>query len=409
MARRGTNLEQTKAQNLRLVLSQIRSGDAISRADIAKNTGLTRQTISNLTNDLIAVGLLEELGLKKSGAGKPSRLLGFSAKGAFSIGVRVGRSKIEASLCDLAGDVLETRVLPFQEPTEVELVSLLECLCLDLIRPAGTDIRRIVGIGLIMAEPSDFAGEDEGPQIFPQTVARSLSEELHLPVMLETAAAAAALAEFLQGSARDFQNFIYLFIGQEISAGLMADGKIYGGRSGRSGSIGHLVVNIKGPLCACGNPGCLNGYVSLGTLSRHLEARGRSGEDIFKDCTVDDPTILAWLGANAEYLRIGVNALENLYDPETIILGGDAPEWFLEAVIRHLRPFMRSVSEKGEREIPRLVRSPKAEQMVQKGAATLPVFAAFGSEDDTYRKGECFGDPYARLSALIEGLSSSIK
>ncbi|WP_120495387.1 ROK family transcriptional regulator [Kiloniella sp. EL199] len=406
MPPKGTNLEQTKAHNLRLVLSEILSGDEISRADIAKRTGLTRQTISNLVEKLLEANFVTEGNYKKGGAGKPSRILQISSTAAFSIGIRIEINKIAISLVDLSGNLMHSEQVDATYSTDEDVIRLIEPLCLDVLRDTKTDIRRVLGIGIIMAENDDRNHRHATSDLItdPKNIAELLYKELKIPTFLETAAAAAALAEFLQGSARNFRNFIYLFIGPDLSAGLMVDGKIYGGRSARAGSIGHLVVNINGPICTCGNPGCLNGYISLESLTTYLQKQDkiqRDPYDSFADIPPNDPRVISWLEQQAEYFRVGINSLENLYDPETIILGGDCPDWFLEAVIRLSRPFMRSISERGERDLPRVIKSPHADQMVQKGAATLPIHAALGEENAAYKSQAQFGVSYQRLSELL--------
>ncbi|KKJ75742.1 hypothetical protein WH95_16850 [Kiloniella litopenaei] len=406
MPPKGTNLEQTKAHNLRLVLSEVLSNDEISRADIAKRTGLTRQTISNLVENLLHSGMLAEGKYKKGGTGKPSRILQISPTAAFSIGIRIELNKIVISLVDLSGNLINSTQINVTYVTDEDVIRLIEPLCLDVLRKTDTDIKRVLGIGIIMAEKDD-RNQRHANSVFttdPKNIAELLYKELDIPTFLETAAAAAALAEFLQGSARNFRNFIYLFIGPDLSAGLMVDGKIYGGRSARAGSIGHLVVNINGPICTCGNPGCLNGYISLESLAVHLQKqdkKARDPYDVFLDIVPNDPKVISWLEQHAEYFRIGINSLENLYDPETIILGGDCPDWFLETIIRVSRPFMRSISERGERDLPRVIKSPHADQMVQKGAATLPIHAALGEENAAYKSQAQFGTSYKRLSELL--------
>ncbi|KLN59451.1 hypothetical protein WH96_17470 [Kiloniella spongiae] len=406
MPPKGTNLEQTKAHNLRLALSEILSSDEISRADIAKRTGLTRQTISNLVEKLLETGLVTEGNYKKGGTGKPSRILQISSSAAFSIGIRIEINKIAISLVNLSGKLIHSEQISATYSTDEDIIRLIEPLCLDVLRETNTDIKRVLGIGIIMAENDDRNHHHAKSDIVtdPKKIAELLYKELDIPTFLETAAAAAALAEFLQGSARNFRNFIYLFIGPDLSAGLMVDGKIYGGRSARAGSIGHLVVNINGPICTCGNPGCLNGYISLESLATYIQKRDKTPcdpYDIFTNITPNDPRIISWLEQQAEYFRVGINSLENLYDPETIILGGDCPDWFLEAVIRLSRPFMRSISERGERDLPRVIKSPHADQMVQKGAATLPIHAALGEENAAYKSQAQFGTSYQRLSELL--------
>ncbi|WP_417455534.1 ROK family transcriptional regulator [Kiloniella sp.] len=406
MPPKGTNLEQTKAHNLRLVLSEILSNDEISRADIAKRTGLTRQTISNLVEKLLDASMLVEGKYKKGGAGKPSRILQISSAAAFSIGIRIDLNKIALSLIDLSGNLIHSTQISATYTTDEDVIRLIEPLCLDVLRETNTDIRRVLGIGIIMAEKDDRNHRHAISDVTtdPKNIAELLYKELDIPTFLETAAAAAALAEFLQGSARNFRNFIYLFIGPDLSAGLMVDGKIYGGRSARAGSIGHLVVNINGPICACGNPGCLNGYISLESMVSHLQKLNKkpgNPYDVFTDIQPNDQKVVSWLEQQAEYFRIGINSLENLYDPETIILGGDCPDWFLETVIRVSRPFMRSISEKGDRDLPRVIKSPHADQMVQKGAATLPIHAALGEENAAYKSQAQFGASFNRLSELL--------
>lgn len=157
----------------------------------------------------------------------------------------------------------------------------------------------------------------------------------------------------------------------------------YSGTLGNAGELGHVIVRPGGRLCACGNRGCLEPYLSLGSAIEALSREGRKITTIAEFCDQvqpTDPVIRNWIRDAANPLRVGIQAIENLFDPETIVVGGDAPSWLTRALIKAAAPLHASVREIREPSRPRLVESVVGPDAAARGAAVLPVFDALNPQ-----------------------------
>ncbi|WP_043320721.1 ROK family transcriptional regulator [Microbulbifer sp. HZ11] len=387
---RGNNSKQSKTSNLRLVLNLITTARPISRVEIARRTALTKQTISNLTDELAGAGLIHETGIRREGVGKPSKMLDLNPEGAYTVGLRVKARSIEAGLYNIAGEAVDVRQFPFNEQDPDVLVETLAQIVDTCLQGAPAERERVLGVGLVMPPPQSFSRDPrKAGQLgnltdqHVQQVRAQLIERIRLPVVSENVAAAVSASEMLYGSARDLRSFVYIHLGESLEAGIVFNRQLFGGYNGISGRLGHVIVDQHGGQCRCGNHGCLDLYASLGSLSKALGRKIKPGQDwweILADPEKHKAVLDAWFQQMSEPMRIAFNMVENLVNPQTVILGGDIPDWFIDQFIRRLRPFIPSVSQYGEREIPRFIRAPKMENMALLGAATLPIYSAISSE-----------------------------
>jgi predicted NBD/HSP70 family sugar kinase len=164
----------------------------------------------------------------------------------------------------------------------------------------------------------------------------------------------------------------------------------FGGASGNAGEFGHTTAVPGGHSCICGKRGCLETYVSADALMRRLAANGVevvSLQDLEKRFGPDNPVVSAWIEEGVEPLRTGLNTLENLFDPQTVMLGGNAPGWLIDAFIAQVHPLYPSVG-RTDRDLPRLVRAELGSDAVARGAAVLPVLAKLNPQ---YQKLNPFG------------------
>ncbi|WP_105103070.1 ROK family transcriptional regulator [Microbulbifer pacificus] len=388
---RGNNSKQSKSSNLRLVLNLITTGRPISRVEIARRTELTKQTISNLTDELAVAGLIHEAGIRREGGvGKPSKLLDLNPEGAYTIGLRVKSRSVEAGLYNIAGEALETRQFPLKEQGPDPLAETLAQIVEACLQRTTVLRERVLGVGLVLPPPQSFSRDPRKvgqvglmSDLHVQQVRRQLVALTGLPVACENVAAAVSASEMLYGAARDLHSFVYIHLGDSLEAGIVYNRQLFSGYNGISGRLGHVIVDQRGGLCMCGNHGCLDLYASLGSLAKMLGRKIAPGQDWWEILAEPDrhkAVLDTWFQQMSEPMRIGFNMVENLLNPQTVILGGDIPDWFIDQFIRRLRPFIPSVSQYGEREIPRFIRAPKMENMALRGAATLPIYSAISAD-----------------------------
>ena len=360
MALRGTNQEFGRPYNRRIVLETIRLHGPITRADIAKRVGLTIQTVSTIIRELEDRRFLVVTREPPKGRGSPASRLAIDPEGGFAVGIHATPIGLEAALINLAGEVIgrDERKLPHADPDTAfgEIASLVQGLV--ALRPAG----RMLGAGMAMPGPFDvdsmsFVGPTtlEGWGDIP--VRERLAAATGLPSFIEIDHAAAAHGEWLYGLGSEYRDFYYIFFGVGLGGCMVHDGAVFRGAWGNAGELGHTPVVPGGDLCPCGNRGCLERYISLEAYERRTTV---IGED-------------AWIAEVAPIMRAAMVTVENLFDPETIIVGGLAPPRLMEKLIAAASPLPNSIAARRDRGADRLNLSAAGHDAVLRGAAALAV------------------------------------
>jgi endoglucanase len=244
----GSNLLQTKQFNLRIVHETIRLHGPLSRADVARHTALTGQTVSNLVRELIDLGLVLESARRSEGRGAPSTDLAVNPEGAFAIGIDFNREHVTGVLVDLSGAVRQRVAHEVDFPTPAETLDLMTDMTESLIASQGIARDRVRGVGIgvpgLMLPAPSGEGYVVAPTAFPGwhdvPLAAWLEQRIGLPVLLENNATAAAVGERWYGAGRQFDTFFYVFLGSGLGGGLIVNGRPYGGATGNAGEIAYL-------------------------------------------------------------------------------------------------------------------------------------------------------------------------
>jgi predicted NBD/HSP70 family sugar kinase len=249
------------------------------------------------------------------------------------------------------------------------------------LRALRPDVR-MLGVGLALPGPFDV---DSMSFVGPTTMAgwgnvrlrERLAEVSGMPAFIEADMAAAAHGERLYGHGAEFADFYYLFFGVGLGGIMVHDGAALRGAWGNAGEIGHMPVVPDGEPCPCGNAGCLERYVSL-------EAFGRRGLGE-----------AAYADAVRPQLRAALITIENLFDPETVILGGLAPPPLAAELARAAADLPNSVAARRDRKAPRLIISNGGPHTVLRGAAALAVAGVLSP-----RFGQLFAPGHTQLKGL---------
>ncbi|MEW9834667.1 ROK family transcriptional regulator [Mesorhizobium marinum] len=358
MALRGTNQEFGRPYNRRIVLEFVRLHSLTTRSEIAARVGLTVQTVSTIVRELEEQNYLVSVREEPKGRGLPPSMLKINPEGGFAIGVNVTPISVEAGLVDLSGEVIGSLSQDIAGASPEDAFEIIGAMAPELIaqRPKG----RMLGIGLAL--PGPF-GVESMSFVGPTTMAgwentairERLAEATGLPAFLETDMAAAALGEHLYGLGKRFSEYYFLYLGVGLGGALVREGQVQRGASGNAGEIGHIPVVPDGEACPCGNRGCLERYFSLDALRRS----GLGDAD--------------WLEAVAPTFRNAIATIENLFDPETIVLGGLAPANLLERIVELTAVLPNSVAARRDRKTPRVRIAEGGEHSVLRGAAALAV------------------------------------
>ncbi|MPT15257.1 MAG: ROK family transcriptional regulator [Microbacterium sp.] len=277
--------EHARGHNRALVLQTLYHSGAMSRADLSRETGLTRVTISDLVAEFIADGIVVEIGVREAvGPGKPPILIDIDRVGHQIIGLDLsGPTAFEGAVLSLDGDVLERRQVPRPATPDGDAAyDALRGLAQTLVEIATQPVLG-VGIGtpgVVRPDGLVLSSPNLGWTDFP--LEAKLSAELDLPVLARNDANAAVLAEYTFGEAE--ADFMLIKIGRGVGAGLITGSQPLLGSRFAAGEIGHVVVGTDGgPRCACGKIGCLEAWLSVSRMQEAIDADPGAREEILRD------------------------------------------------------------------------------------------------------------------------------
>ncbi|RME76573.1 MAG: ROK family transcriptional regulator [Chloroflexi bacterium] len=346
--------EQTKTHNLTLVLKTIYDQGPISRADIARATGLTRTTVSGLVAEIIDEGLVEEVGVQTSTGGKPGTLLSVVDDSRHLIGIDLANSEFRGSILDLRGRVRQKISLPVQERNGSAALSLVYQL-LDRLLPQASSPVLGIGIGtpgLIDARQGIIrTAVNLDWQNLP--LRDLLMERYGLPVYVANDSQVAALGEYTFGRSTGTPNLVVVKIGRGIGAGIIINGRLFHGDGFGAGEIGHVRVVDNNIQCRCGHYGCLETVVSSRALLRQarqiavqspdslLHPYAGAPEQINTEMVLEafhqgDPHLQAVVRQMGHHLAVAVAHLVNALNIHHIVIAGSLAR-FGEALLEPIR------------------------------------------------------------------------
>jgi glucokinase-like ROK family protein len=333
---RAGSLESLRRLNRLRVIRALRDEGQISRADIARRTGLSRSTVSSLVADLQADGLVVERPEPGSAygaqGGRPPILLSFDASAGAAVGIDFGHSHLRVAVSDLASTILAERMRPLDTDHDAqEGLDAAADLVSETLADAGVPRSAVIGAGMGLPGPIEQSlGVVGSSAILPgwigMTAETEMRRRLDIPVMVDNDANLGALAEAAFGAGRDAGDLVYLKVSSGIGAGLILNGRLYRGSQGLAGELGHVLVDPDGIVCRCGNRGCLETVAATGALVDLL--RRSHGEDV----TVQDMLDAARagdLGCRRVIHDAGralgqvMATLLNVLNPELLVVGGD--------------------------------------------------------------------------------------
>ncbi|MFL5779515.1 MAG: ROK family transcriptional regulator [Chloroflexota bacterium] len=273
---------QTRDYNQRLVLRTLYDLGPVSRADVARLTGLTRTTVSEVVGGLLSTGIVEEVGRGPSSGGKAPILLSVVDDARHVIGLDLGDGAFVGAVVNLRGDASRTLELPIDGRDGAEAVALVERLVDDLVAETGGSLLGIgVGTpGVIDTRTGTISwAVNLDWQDLP--LARLLSDRYGVPTHIANDSQAAALAEYaFGGDGTRPQNLVAVKVGRGIGAGIVIDGELFQGDSFGAGEIGHTVVEDDGVACRCGRFGCLETVASAPAIVTRARALGYPARDL---------------------------------------------------------------------------------------------------------------------------------
>jgi predicted NBD/HSP70 family sugar kinase/biotin operon repressor len=341
------SLESLRRLNRLRVIGSLRDHGTISRAEIARRTGLSRSTVSSLVADLQASGLVvehDEAAGPRAHSGRPPILLSFDSSAGVAVGINFDHRSLRVAVADLSSRVLAEGACELDIDHEAqEGLDAAAALVEAGLEEAGVDRGRVIGAGVGLPAPIDRAtGVVGSSAILPGWVGVTAVDELRrrlgVPVLVDNDANLGALAEAAYGAGRGAQDLVYVMLSSGIGAGLILHGRLYRGSVGLAGELGHVPLDPDGPVCRCGNRGCLETAAAGPALVELL--RRSHGEDL----TVREMLRLARAGdrgcgrvlADAgRAVGSAVAVLCNVLNPSLLVVGGElasAGDLLLEGV-----------------------------------------------------------------------------
>jgi predicted NBD/HSP70 family sugar kinase len=400
---RGSNHTGMRQFNERTVLRAIRHEGAIPKADLARLTQLSSQTVSIIVNRLLEDGLLIKQDRIRGKIGQPSVPLAINPDGAYSIGLQVGRRSLEVVVTDFLGQMRHQwqHTYPYPSPDEV-LPKIKEGLKLMQKRMGGEAWKRAVGIGLsaplAMHEWGDLMGKKaqkamvdwENIDLVQEVQAMSA-----LPVEFAKDTTAACVAELVQGLGRDVPNFLYVYVGTFVGGGLVMDGHIVNGPRGNAGAIGSMPIGLPplGTRANANTPAQLLQLASGWQLEQALMAAGHDPLMVQQDAIMS-PEFSAftqpWLSQAAKALAMSATSAAALLDLDAIIMDGSLNPKLLQALIQQTEASLTQFSFDGIHQ-PQILAGRVGNHARALGGALLPLHAQFFPDKDIFLKQDELG------------------
>jgi len=343
------------------ILQFIHWSGQISRVDLARKTGSSLASLTTIANRLIQRGLIVEVGRGSTRFGRKPVLLAIRDDLAYFVGVDLGTYFLRIVIADINGGIfykmqMETELYQGRERVLERTLAAIH----EAIKKSGIAESSIKGIGIgqsavIDTERGIVVSVPRPGQIleWKNVPLRSLLEkEFGIPCTLHDSVRAIATAEKQFGLGRELNDFIYIDAGMGFGAGIYIEGKLYRGPGGGAGEFGHLTVDDRGPMCCCGNSGCLEAMCSCGAIiqaardaiqkgvnSQILELAGGDLDCISIECIAEaalknDSLALRLFHDAVLKIAIALAGVVNLLNPNTVIFGGalfrSAPQLLLE-------------------------------------------------------------------------------
>jgi len=378
----GSDQSGLRDRNARLVMWYIRRHGPLAGAEIARLSGLSAQTVSNIVRALEAEGLLtRRAAIRRNGkVGKPSTPVSLNPTGVYSLGLNVGRRAAELVLVDFTGARLDERFVTYPYPTPDGVCSFLEGAYGDVVETWPELAGKLAGIGVAVPFGLwNWPHQIDAPGAIMERwrsfdITGRVSGITGLEVVSENDATSACVAEHLLGLGREFSDFAYFFLGTFVGGGLVLNGKVFTGRTGNAGAFGPLPVpDGKGGVIQ------LLDVASLYRLQRALSDRGE-GVDALRhnpdDWSGFRPEVDAWIGTTSVNLALAVVTVAAVVDVEAVLIDGALPADVRNRLVRRMRDSLAGMDLTGIA-TPEIREATVGRAARSIGAALLPIHSRY--------------------------------
>lgn len=377
----GANQVRVRAYNERLVLSLVRSHEALSKADIARASGLSAQTVSVIMRALEKDGLLIKGEPVRGKVGQPSVPMSLNAEGVFAFGLKIGRRSADMVLMDFVGGVRAKlrHIYAFPTPREI-LAFVQESLAALEASMTPLQLSRLAGLGV--AAPfelwnwADNVGAPQGEMDAWRNfdLRAEIQALTSYPVYLQNDATSACGAELMFGQGKAYTDYVYYFIGTFIGGGIVLNSSVFTGRTGTAGAIGPLPVRDEN-----GKTRQLIDVASIFVLENLLKERGVDSRSLWYSAagwTDWGEPLDRWISMSAEALAQAIIAAASIIDFPAAIIDGGFPEWVRARLVTATQAALERYDLQGII-VPDIIEGKVGDQARAIGAASLPLFARY--------------------------------
>ncbi len=340
-----TPVQNVKNINKHTILDLIRfTPGGISRVEIARHMDLSRAAVTAIVNDLLATGIIREAESRNVRSGRPPIVLEINPTRGYVIGIDFGATHLNLLVADISARILEEIEveIDIQDGPKACLAEA-DSRVQELLAKTHLDLKDVLTIGVGVPGPIvAAAGMVVAPPIMPgwdgYPIRDTLQKLWGCPVSVNNDAELGALGEWAAGAGRGERNLAYIKVGTGIGAGLLLDGQIYRGVTGSAGEIGHLTIDENGPVCACGNQGCLEAIAGGRAIAQQARQSVQHGQrtqlasiqpvesitarDVAAAARRGDLLAQQILARAGMHIGIAIAGLVNMFNPGMVIIGG---------------------------------------------------------------------------------------
>jgi predicted NBD/HSP70 family sugar kinase len=336
-----------RERNTALVLEIVVRHGSMSQREMSKRSGLSFTSVVSIVTRLEKKGILRKADSSPERAGRPATMYSFDPTYRFVLGCEIQHDVFQLVLADLEGHIAAQKTIPFEQGTGKEaMLALLIRSLEDLVAGAGRGMQDLLGIGigiggLVNVQNDSVEFLSHLPNWGELPLKSTLQDHFKLKTSVENNSASAALGELRFGVGSGKKNFLFINVKSGIGMGIVLNGGLYRGTTGTAGEFGHITVDDHGPVCVCGNVGCLETLASISALVDNAKRSVRQGVassirefaggdpdqitfDVILEAVKHEDKLAYKLFIDAgRYLGEGIVSLVNLLNPELIVIGGE--------------------------------------------------------------------------------------
>jgi len=391
---RGSNQVGLKQHNERLVISLIQEAGALSKAEIARITKLSAQTVTIIVNRLIEQGFLKKKDVVRGKVGQPSTPIELNPNGAISLGIKIGRRSLDMLVLTFNRAILSRLSFDYEYPDCETVFSLIEQASTTLLSQLTAEQRdRVIGVGI--AAPTGIEGWEGIIGAPTGALARwkdidiqaRVKEVTGLPSTLMNDASAACLAEIEIGQKNRFQSMLYFYVGTFVGGGLVLDGKLCEGRSGNAAAVGSLPLHVRGQA-ADAKPSQLIEAASLHQLETLAQNRGIDMRAFTDESDLQPPEQAcfdAWCDGVADSLAFAAVSGASFFEPEAVVIDAGLSRHLVSALVDRVEEQFAEYQLEGLTR-PTIYRGEIGRDARARGGALVPLKASFAVDSSYQRK-----------------------